>query len=294
MAKGRLSFSCCRSSLIRAQWLTKLEKNPRQRLDDRRCRLHIIHDSTIEGNLRRHRMVDASLRRSLTFKSISRAFPSPPDPKHVETCWKLETLLEGYRSRRSKDFEGNKCEHIENGTLITWEEISIDFIESLREEGSLWVQNTLGLCFCFCVCVCLCLYFIYFISYRSYKSYIMLLQNLSCVYRDLWYLCLCFSSSQDASRLLGSSWMRRLRSPLASSKRLSREPGILEPSGTCQESQESSCFDFSSKSLFESILSFLCGLFAALVVRVHKFNLVFLLKLQAFLSVLQNNFSRTE
>ena len=46
-----------------------------------------------------------------------------------------------------------------------------------------------------------------------------------------------------------------------------------------------------SKSLF---LSFLCGLCAALVVRVHKFNLVFLLKLQAFLSVLQNNFSRTE
>lgn len=292
MAKGRLSFSCCRSSLIRAQWLTKLEKNPRQRLDDRRCRLHIIHDSTIEGNLRRHRMVDASLRRSLTFKSISRAFPSPPDPKHVETCWKLgETLLEGYRSRRSKDFEGNKCEHIENGWKWNLDNLRRDFNRFHRKPtgGRVAASAEYAWFMLLFLRLCLSVFILYIISIVYYR--ILCYCKMYLVFKSFMFLCLCFSSSQDASRLLGSSWMRRLRSPLASSKRLSREPGILEPSGTCQESQESSCFDFSSKSLF---LSFLCGLFAALVVRVHKFNLAFLLKLQAFLSVLQNNFSRTE
>ena len=203
------------SQLLVSSPVTKPGKNPTTADFTEKSILTRRSKATVD---RRHRIFfDASLRRSLTFKSISRAFPSP-NPKHVETCWKLgETLLEGNRSGRSKDFKRNKCERTHWKRNL--DKLRRDF-NRFHRKPTCEIEGRKGRWECRILLV-----YAFVSVYAFVYVYIILYLRLSCVYRDL---SLCFSSSsvQDASRLLGSSWMRRLRSPLASSKRLStRKPG---------------------------------------------------------------------
>lgn len=129
--------------------------------------------------------------------------------------------------------------------------------------------------------LCSSMFILYIIS-MSFYAYLVFTVISVCAFLDS-------SSVQDASRLLGSSWMRRLRSPLASSKRLSsREPGILEPAKR-SKSQVASTLAQRVYS-FVSLWSFCspCGKSPQVQFGVSPEASSISIRL------LQNNFSRTE